>query len=273
MTRENHNSAALERRDLAVEALVRQRMNQALQYQKYCNIDPIRTKKELMAIQKALTTQDKLIDALRDQIRVREHVYGVKKSALPKLGSGFNDTERIRLVQALNELITKVLPINRPPCPLPHFLRPQHQAPSKLAIQIDFNHMKSISEALTKVHELTANGIFSFSRTAAQSNEDEHDGDEEVEDGFVAVPAATSKAIKIGARFIEDNISWKVLSMEFSDEYKEFLVWYYDIDMAPEQKISEDQMHSALRDNQSLDCMERSRCSEVRKWIRASNKK
>ena len=61
--------------------------------------------------------------------------------------------------------------------------------------------------------------------------------------------------------------------MEFSDEYKEFLVWYYDIDMAREQKISEDQMHSALRENQSLDCMERSRCTEVRKWIRASNKK
>ena len=192
MTRENHNSAALERRDLAVEALLRQRMNQALQYQKYCNIDPIRTKKELKAIEKALT-QDKFIAALRDQIRVREHVYGVKKSALPKLGSGFNDTERIRLVQALNELVTKVLPINRPPCPLPHFLRPQHQAPSKLAIQIDFNHMKSISEALTKVHELTANGIFSFSRTAVQSNEDEHSDDEEVEDGFVAVPAANLK--------------------------------------------------------------------------------
>ena len=71
------------------------------------------------------------IHAMRDQLRVMEHAYSIKKSKLPQLGGEIFTTEgpsgeieRWRLTTLNNLLVSEKFLTSPPPCPVPYALRP-----------------------------------------------------------------------------------------------------------------------------------------------------
>ena len=72
----------------------------------------------------------------------------------------------------------------------------------------------------------------------------------------------------VGEAFEEEAIEWMVLDVLWSDDDSEVVVHYYDIADAYNEGLTEDDLREALEDNEYYDCMERSKVSEIRKWIK-----
>ena len=70
-----------------------------------------------------------------------------------------------------------------------------------------------------------------------------------------------------GEEFEEEGVDWKVLHSEWSEEYEQIVVFYYDVDMAQAEGLTEEQLGEDL----GHDCVEYSKVSEVAGWIKASN--
>ena len=72
-----------------------------------------------------------------------------------------------------------------------------------------------------------------------------------------------------GEEFEEDGIDWKVLHSEWSEEYECIVVFYYDVDMALAENLTEEE----LSDDLGHDCVEYSTVIhiEVVGWIKAYN--
>jgi hypothetical protein len=79
------------------------------------------------------------LQAIRDQIPVRIHVYEIKAAALPAIGSRDAVDEQARLVQGFKVIV--VLPLPRlPPPPLPYPVHPAHPAPTAEAATLDMQY-------------------------------------------------------------------------------------------------------------------------------------
>ena len=90
--------------------------------------------------------------ALRNQMRLRVHVYEIKAPSLPKIGSG--DT--------VEEAVLPLPPL--PPPPLPHPVRPAHPAPTSEAVQFDLEHMRMTSDMAKELVVLVSEGRFEARR-------------------------------------------------------------------------------------------------------------
>ena len=108
----------------------------------------------LTAILEALAAQHAdspahLADALRQQIRMRLHVYGIKAAELPCIGGkpGTSvEEEAARLYNAFKGVVKSSLP-SRPGTPTPYPARQAAAAPSALAVTLDKDHMQAIYNA------------------------------------------------------------------------------------------------------------------------------
>mmetsp|Transcript_42640 Transcript_42640/g.54811 ORF Transcript_42640/g.54811 Transcript_42640/m.54811 type:complete len:97 (-) Transcript_42640:298-588(-) len=69
--------------------------------------------------------------------------------------------------------------------------------------------------------------------------------------------------------FDDDGIAWKVIKVDYSMSEKEVMYWYYNIQQAREEDLSELEIEDALDEDppRSLVPVERSRVSEVRDWL------
>jgi hypothetical protein len=247
----------------------------ALDYTHYGDIVAVRNISQLAKLnsEKQSDLSGHLL-ALRQQIHVRLYVYGVKKGALPLIGSGKGEAERTRLQDALSNLIrSEKLPSKPPPAPDPYLLRPQQRAPTKLAMRLDLEYMDRVASVMTEYKRLVDNGTFYLPRNSALADSDsDDDGDclRARNDDVVTVPARLANVVIPGTVFDEDDVQWQVLSMEFSEEYNELLCYYFDVEMAKEQNISIDDMKKALAKDppEELEPLERSKLSEVCKWIK-----
>jgi hypothetical protein len=106
------------------------------------------------------------LQAMRDQTRVRIHVYEIKAATPPAIGSQDTADVQARLVQGLKAIV--VLPLPRlPPPPLHYPVRPAHAAPTAEATALDMQHTGRISEAITQLMHLAPAG--SFKADAARS--------------------------------------------------------------------------------------------------------
>ena len=75
----------------------------------------------------------------------------------------------------------------------------------------------------------------------------------------------------ISAEFEEDGIDWKVLSVRWSAEHDEVVVWYFDIAAAEADSTSETDMETAIEVGNSYDCLECSSVADIRRWLKKSS--
>jgi len=104
------------------------------------------------------------LQAMRDQIRARIHVYEIKAAALPAIGSRDAAVKQTRLAEGVKAIV--VLPLPRlPPPPLPYPVRTAHPAPTAEAAALDMQHMCRISDAITQLMQFTSEGPFKAARS------------------------------------------------------------------------------------------------------------
>jgi hypothetical protein len=128
-------------------------------------------------------------------------------------------------------------------------------------------HMGSISNAITQLIQLTSAGSFKAARSKVPRRS-------------VRAPAAPSvprarsanaaTLALVGVKFEEPLISWKVADGDWSAELGEVVAWYYDVAMAADLKIDEDEKNLARKPGIDLAPLECLRTFEVRRFIKAS---
>lgn len=82
-------------------------------------------------------------------------------------------------------------------------------------------------------------------------------------------PTAAQAALE-GEVFEEDGVDWKVLAVVWDADEEEVVVWYYDVEMAADGDLSEDEMDLARTEGLDLGPLECSSVTEVKGWIRAA---
>jgi len=164
-----------------------------------------------------------LAEALRQQIRVRTHVYGIK-AGLPyinaKPGAAVKD-EAARLHTALAGLVKSALPA-RPNAPEPYPVSDAAVAPSTLAVQLDISHVREISNAWKElVTLLDENGAFKAPRVSRAKPRAKSTRGPAGPTAFKApktpkprTPSASERALE-GVEFEEDGVEWTVLTVRW----------------------------------------------------------
>jgi hypothetical protein len=240
-------------------------VNRAGNRDKHMKIVPGTSLAGLAALGAGKSLKDHL-QAMRDQIRVRIHVYEIKAAALPAIGSQDTVDEQARLAEGLKAIV--VLPLPRlPPPPLPYPVRPAHPAPTAEATVLDMHHMGRVSDAITQLMHLTSEGSFKAARSKVPRRSARAPAAPSVPRARSA--NAASLAL-VGAEFEESLISWKVVGVDWSEELDEVVVWYYDVAMAADLELDEDEMNLARKTGVDLAPLECSSTCEVRRWIKAS---
>jgi hypothetical protein len=80
-------------------------------------------------------------------------------------------------------------------------------------------------------------------------------------------PSAAQQKL-FGVEFGEDGVSWKVLHVEWSTQLGEMVVWYYDVEMAADAGLTDDDLDELRKGGEAIGPPELSSVSEVRDWIR-----
>ena len=101
---------------------------------------------------------------MTDQIRVRHHVYGIKRTELPQIGSDSSLVASLRLEKELREVVVKPLPMKLHVSAFN--VRERHPAPTSAAIALDKAHMEKVQEATMKLFEIFNQGVFVAGRAA-----------------------------------------------------------------------------------------------------------
>ena len=104
-------------------------MNRAAKHAEFSKIRPCMSTAELKALRDAHEDEKDYAKALRDQIRVRVHVFGFAQKRLPKIGGGGNLAEEaaelLRLEAELPEMVETLLPV-QVTAPQPPPVRARH---------------------------------------------------------------------------------------------------------------------------------------------------
>ena len=268
----SHDAARLKRKVDSQEADINTAQNKALKFQQYDQVVPITTMEALDGLRSKYAGKGKdkeYAEHLRDQLRSRQHCYEWKKSSLPNFGSSHNDAELKRLESALRSVVVKDIGEKKAP-PLARLLRPAPPTMTAEATQLQMEHLKLVSQATFEIMKLARSGVFSMKPR-----------DREGASKRTSRPRRTKKNVAkkarrvtdeekglVGEAFEEEAIEWMVLDVLWSDDDSEVVVHYYDIADAYNEGLTEDDLREALEDNEYYDCMERSKVSEIRKWIK-----
>jgi len=205
--------------------------------------------------------------ALRNQIRVRHHVYGAPSLQLPRIGSGNTAVELERLEDGLRKEFGNSLP-PKPPGPTPYPERAPQQNPTNRALEMHERYLTWVTVAWQELAAMTSQLIFRAPRELAQR-------------AVRARVVPPRDAALSGTTFTEDEVNWKVLSVLWSPEDDVVIVWYYDVDTAMEEEVTEEEMKQyadafVSEDPSSEPCpppLERSTVEEIRSWIFADRQR
>jgi hypothetical protein len=216
------------------------------------------------------TTKDCYIEALRDQLRAREHVYEQTKLKvkLPAIGRTNTIEEVKRIEDGLKPLFA--LPLvarHSPPAALPTRERSQAVAPTELAKVLLAEYAKKMREAWVKLGEYMDKCVFTLRRRPVQ--EGRQNMARAPRAPTVRAPTQRQRAAVEGREFEDEGVRWRVLNVAWSGENQEMVVFYYDIDGVSEEELKEieDTDDFALSE---LDAVEVSTLKEVLKWIKAT---
>jgi hypothetical protein len=259
-----HDEAKEKRLKDQLDSKIIRDMNRRLKFDQYCQIIIVKTRAALLRMKKNIGDKKILVEALRNQIRVRRHVYGISQKDLPniKVSSNVNvDAECTRLVKEMEVLVQQDLPnMIDPPQPYPS--RQPAPAPSSAAQHAYDDYTELVKQAYDELTRLTNENMTFVTQTTCRLT-------------AAANPTASEddRAELNGTRFVEEGILWRVLDVDYSEQEEEIVVWYYDVDKADEDDVSEEDMHMAREATPmvDLDCLERSSMDEVRAWIEESN--
>ena len=236
--RKTHAAAKVARLQKARAAELLRCMNRAAKHAEFSKIKPCTSTTELEALRSAHEDDKDYAKALRDQIRVRVHVYGFAAKRLPKIGGGGNLVEEeaglLRLRAELPAMVETPLPAQST-APQPYPVHPQHAAPSPLAVIMDQKYLVSVTQAWRELAAMTSQFVFRTPRARASR--------------AVRAPRPQPRqtiflqdAALNGTAFTEVEVSWKVLAPLWSAAEKRVVVWYYDVDAAAAESTAEEEM-------------------------------
>ena len=204
-----------------------------------------------------------LAEFLRDQVRVRVHVYQMKVAA--RIGDKYDEEELARLRREVEDLVVVPLPSPKPGPPSPYPVRGAHAAPTAEAMELEKKHLVDVCEAYGEVLSMCNAGVFRAPRATRPKK---------------AAPRQDAPArdlALVGTVFTEDKVDWKVVHVGWSGADKAVVVWYYDTALAGRTGVLEAGMKAFARDvadsRAKGTCpapLEFSAVREVRAWIRAS---
>ena len=135
-------SARLERLQFKKDEHIRLCNVRCGKYNDYVKIEPCRSLVALAALRAQHGTDLKACaEALRDQIRVRVHVFKIKAADIPNTGSDSSEAAVQRLVIELRAVVVGALPRSPPP-PVPYPTRAVHRAPTAEAAAFHIKHLR-----------------------------------------------------------------------------------------------------------------------------------
>jgi hypothetical protein len=197
--------------------------NKLKKYLQHDEITPLTTAAQLRSLEELEPKEE--VERLRDQIRVRTHVYSMTVQA--RIGGGETEEELTRLRSELVKQIEVPLPV-KPPEPSAFIVRPRHPAPTAAAVALDIEHIsRRVSEAFGDILAFTNAGVFRAPRaTRPQKDAARHD-------------ATAGETALVGVHFRESGIDWKVLDVRWCPADSTVVVWYFDTAMADERDVSD----------------------------------
>ena len=146
-------------------------------------------------------------------------------------------------------------------------------------------HYEDVGAAWVVMNGMTDHGVFkakkSQSKKGARRGQDVRgapttSGKRRTPGQPRTVPA--SRAIRpaesalVGEEFEEEGIDWRVLSVVWSADQNQVMVWYYDVQAANVEGLTKEQMEAACAESQDLDPLECSTIAEVSSWIALSSR-
>jgi hypothetical protein len=213
----------------------------------------------------------KCAEALRDQLRLRDHVYKIKNKDV-LIGQDKNEAAIARLMIALPAVVAVPLPMQPPPPPVPYPKRATHPAPTRAAVAFEMKHLAAISTAFAELIAVTKESSFKAPRrrrATAPSAASAEAAPPTAAGKRPRAPAHDEEAL-VGVAFEEDGVDWKVLTVEWDANLEEVVVWYYDVDMAADGDLDEEEMNLSRTEGLDLAPLECSSAAEVQRWIKES---
>ena len=244
--------------------------------------------KELSGEELHLTKQRAELGVLRDQIRVRTHLFAYKKGSLPKIAVGPNLVEHApaqleRLKREMRSIIDNPLPPSvSAPLALP--LRPSAPNATKEAQAVHSQHLKQVIDETVKFCSLLDDeGRMTIARPPrcqrrSTTSNTSSGGSSTTRPRAARVRAVRNQANEReqaleGERFMDleegVEVEFEVLEVQFSEEYKELVVTYFDVQEVEHLGLTRDDL---LNDSEN-DAIEWSKVAEVTKLIKATKAK
>jgi len=240
-------------------------MNKCLNYDRRLEESVSRLAKTFPALKQLLKdakTEGQKCEIYRDQIRIRESLYDITKPV--NYGSGSGAAELKRLRDGVEPVLKQKLPPIKPR-PMPLAERALVAVPDSASRSLASDHVARQLAAWELVRKMVKSGVFRMKRPAA-AQQRRRNRCTQPPAKKARGPNAKEQALD-GEEFEEEGVDWKVLHSEWNEDYERIVVFYYDVDMAvaeglTEEKLSEDLGH---------DCVEYSTVGEVAGWIKAFN--
>ena len=212
------------------------------------------------------------LSVLRDQIRVRFHAYGYAKKELPNIGSNTKEGvegELTRLRSAMTPIIKATLK-PKIPGPLPLGLRPMNALPTAAAQARDQEHIAKVVKAMEEFRSLLVDNRMTFRRI---NTEPQRRAGADATRRSARRPREQASAREnafAGQRFVDEDTTFEVLEVQFSEFDGQLVVTYFDVQEAEDHSVSRDEL---LEANGEHELIEWSSMAEVVKWIKASQQK
>jgi hypothetical protein len=233
---------------------------------------------------------------LTDQIRVRHHVYGIKRAELPQIGSDSSLVGVSRLEKELRAVVIKPLP--RKLHVSAFKVREAHPAPTSAAIALDKAHVQQVLQATMVLFEMCNEGVFVAGRAAMglrggsrrarpipAVSEVSAAGDaadvaapvvemvvSEVAHGQPPRRIASIDAKLVGKFLVNDDMHWRVVNVEWLAKAKSVVAWYYSVQEAAlaghDHTTMKGRLENGLLDSPEITYAD---INDIRTWAKKAN--
>ena len=201
---------------------------------------------------------------LARQISIRKHVNQIQKP----VAKGYSSMKAQQL-QPLVEAMVQQEKYTKPQLVKVPALKPREQTPfaDAYSTQLDKAREARAAEKAKQLDAMIADGSFMALLKRKPSSKKKAGTKATTAERTAAPrqPTAAQAAQLSGATFEDEGIKWKVLKVEWSEEYESILVYYYDVSAVAAASKSE----AELDDDD--DDVEASSIKEVLEWIKKSS--
>lgn len=208
---------------------------------------------ENATLKQQLQQQEKELQ-LEQERRTKEN--RLKKKALAEKREAAKRNRRLR--EGVEPLVAQGLPAKMRPAPSPVPPRQPVAIPSEQSRELTGKHVARQFDAFRELLQLTGGGVFRLPPLPSEAE----DRASTPRQWRRRQPNRREEGM-MGQEFADEDVWWKVLSCEWSEEYECIIVYYYDLHWAEDEKLTEEQLKGDLEH----DCVQFSKVDEVTKWI------